>query len=328
MKTYEYYGSSPDGWKVNGTLELDPNGYFSYSEGWTDYTNASLSGGAGGTWRRGEGILIFRADKVYPTMYFPWTVGWEVTATVRGDELDFPNGWTFSLETDELHEIPVHNEAAKPMPLVLEPWGIRRTLAPGERVRIVTQGNFWYGQFDKVEYRADEIVYRGSITTWATIVPEPATPPPAPPPEPPPPAPKPAPAAKTEPADKPTVEPAATPQVKPPTRPAAPPFVPRAPSPELAALLRRWIDELPTEGLENWLRRLCKDNDALPLGGTEIYMWMLRTDGQVLCVDHEGFRQPAEPEEDAVVAYDMIELGARTHPELSELLPPDRRPPG
>jgi hypothetical protein len=94
MKTYEDYSSSPDGWNVTATLELESDGRFSYSEGWTDYTNASLSGGAGGTWRRGEGVIFFRAERVYPPMYFPWVAGQELVATVRGDALEFPHGWT------------------------------------------------------------------------------------------------------------------------------------------------------------------------------------------------------------------------------------------
>lgn len=71
------------------------------------------------------------------------------------------------------------NDGAKPMPLVLEPWGIRHMLAPGDRVRIITQvpRNFWEQQL-RVEYGADEIVFRGSYWTWATVVPEPPPPPP------------------------------------------------------------------------------------------------------------------------------------------------------
>ena len=97
------------------------------------------------------------------------------------------------------------------------------------------------------------------------------------------------------------------------------------PSPELAALIRRWVEELPTGGLGNYINRLCKENDGIPLDATMIYLWVLRADGQVLCIDHESFAQRAEPETDAEVAYDMIEAGARTHPELLELLPPERR---
>ncbi len=106
-----------------------------------------------------------------------------------------------------------------------------------------------------------------------------------------------------------------------PVKPPAPRFVPRAPSPELAALIRRRVEELPTEGMIN---RLCKENDAIPLDCTEIYLWVLRTDGQVLCIDHESFAQRAEPEGDAEVAYGRLEVGARKYPELLELLPPDR----
>jgi hypothetical protein len=317
MKTYEDYSQSPDGWNVSATLEITDDGRFSYSEGWTDYTNASLSGGAGGTWRRGDGVIFFRAERVYPPMYFPWEAGRELMATVRGDALEFAQGWTLRTPQVPIKEIPVRNDATKPMSLVLEPWGIRRTLEPGERVRIVTQGNFWVGQFDKVEYGADEIVYNGWAGTWVTIVPEP--------PEPKPPAPPPKPSAEA-------AKPAAKPPVRPPVMPPAPsppkaPFEPRAPSPELAALLRRWIDELPMGSPGNYISRLCKKNDAIPLDATQIYLWVLRTDGQVLCIDHESSAQRAEPEENAEVAYGMIEVGAKTHPELLELLPPDRGRP-
>src|SRR5918911_251090 len=94
MKTYEGYTSSPDGWNVSCTLELEDNGRFSYSEGWTDYTNASLSGGAGGTWRRGEGVIVFRTERVYPPIYFPWEIGQELVARLRDGVLDFAHGWT------------------------------------------------------------------------------------------------------------------------------------------------------------------------------------------------------------------------------------------
>lgn len=177
LKTYEYYGDSPEGWKVSGTLKVEGNERFDYSEGQTDYTNASLSGGAAGTWRREGNVLLFRVEKVYPPIYFPWGSWSVLRAEERGDELDFGNGWTMSLKTVPLKEITVHNNSAKPKPLVLEPWGVRRTLAPGERVRIVTQGEFFYGQVEKrVKYSEDEIVFHGWDGTWATIVPEPQPP--------------------------------------------------------------------------------------------------------------------------------------------------------
>jgi hypothetical protein len=89
--------------------------------------------------------------------------------------------------------------------------------------------------------------------------------------------------------------------------------------------VRRWVEELPTEGMIN---RLCKENDAIRLDCSEIYLWVLRTDGQVLCIDHESFAQRAEPEVDAEVAYGRIQVGAREHPELLELLPPEHGRPG
>lgn len=55
-----------------------------------------------------------------------------------------------------------------------------------------------------------------------------------------------------------------------------------------------------------------------------IYLWELRADGQVLCIDDESFAQRAEPGEDAEVAYGRTGVGASMNAELLELLPPDR----
>jgi hypothetical protein len=322
MKTYEDYSQSPDGWNVSATLELEDDGRFSYSEGRTDYTNASLSGGAGGTWRRGEGVIFFRAERVYPPMDFPWEVGQELIARLRDGALDFGRGWTLrppSPRQEYTIKTPVSNDGTEPLTLLIEPWGIRHTLAPGERVEVVAKGNWWEGK-PTVDRRGDEVVFDGRNGSWATVVPQPRLPPPAPPRTPI--------SETTKPAVKPTVTPAEKPLVKPPAPPSAKapakPFAPRAPSRVLAALLRRWVEELPTEDLGNMINRLCKENDAIPLDCTEIYLWVLRTDGQVLCIDHESAARRAEPEEDADVAYGMIEVGTRTHPELLELLPPDR----
>ena len=96
-------------------------------------------------------------------------------------------------------------------------------------------------------------------------------------------------------------------------------------SPGLAARLRGWIDELPTEGLGNWVIRLAKQHDALPLHGTQFLLWALRTDGQVLVIDHESVMQRVEPETDDATAYAVVARGAEEHPELWELVPPSRR---
>ena len=296
MKTYEDYSQSPDGWNVSCTLELEDDGKFSYSEGQTDYTNASLSGGAGGTWRRGDGVIILLAERVYPPMYFPWAVGQELIAKLRDGALDFGGGWTLRPPTPRQEytiKTPLSNTGTGPLPLVLEPWGIRHTLAPGERAEVVARGRWWEGK-PTVDTRDDEVAFDGRNGSWATVVPEP--PPPTPPPKPKPPAPPRVPAAG---AAKPDAQPRVTPPVWPPVveRPARP-FEPRAPSPELAALLRRWVDELPTGGSGNMVDRLC--------------------------IDHESFAQRAEPGENADIAYGKLEPGLKEHPELLELLPPDR----
>ncbi|MFL6337227.1 MAG: hypothetical protein ACJ754_28340 [Pyrinomonadaceae bacterium] len=314
MKTYEYYGSSPDGWNVSGTLKVEGNERFDYSEGWTDYTNASLSGGATGTWRRDGNVLFFRVEKVYPPIYFPWAVWSQLSAVERGDELDFGNGWALSLKTIPIKEIPVRNDSAKPKTLVLEPWGVRRTLEPGERARIVTQGEFWYGQREKVDYGDEEIVYHGWGGTWAIVVPEPPPPQPAPQPE----------------SSAAAAAPAAEPPIKPPVTVPAPfptgaRFEKRLPSRELTTLLFKWVNELDPYDPVNSFHRTCRVYGAIPLGGNQSHMWALRTDGLVLRFERDTFAPPGVPEEDAEVAYGMIAAGAERHPELLELLPPDRR---
>ncbi len=324
MKTYADYSQHPDGWNVSSTLELEDDGQFSFSEGRTDYTNASLSGGASGTWRRGEGVIIFRAEWVSGPMDFPWAVGQELVARLRDGALDFGSGRTLSPPSPRQEytlTTPVSNTGTEPLTLVLEPWGTRHTLAPGERVEVVAQGRWWEGE-PKLERRPGELVFDGRNGSGATVVPLPRPPPPPKPKPRPTPAP---PRATRAEAPKPLSGPRGRAPVQPLVRPPAPRFEPRAPSPELAALIRRWVQALPAEGMVN---RLCKENDAILLDCSDIYLWVLRTDGQVLCIDHESFAQRAEPESDAEVAYGRIKVGAMEHPELLELLPPDRGGPG
>ena len=305
MKTYEYYGSSPDGWNVSGTLELEDDGQFGYSEGWTDYTNASLSGGAAGTWRREGNVLLFRVEKVYTPLYFPWA-SWSVLRAVeRGDELDFGDGWTMSEPGEHVIRVLVHNRGERPLAVRLEPWGRDQVLGPGGRLHIVGRGPYSWLKH-KVERGDDEVVYHGWPGSRAEVEYEPK--PPAPPkPTPPPP----------------TVKPPPAPEVELPPEP--PPYVPPRVNPfnippALAARLRGWIDEMDTEGFGNWVRRLSKQHDALPLHGTQFLMWALRTDGQVLVIDHESVSQSVEPETDDALAYAAVAQGASAHPELAELL--------
>ncbi|MFL6333865.1 MAG: hypothetical protein ACJ754_11185 [Pyrinomonadaceae bacterium] len=303
MKTYEAYDSSPDGWNVSSTLELRDDGRFSYSEGRTDYTNASLSGGAGGTWRRDENVLVFQAERVYPPIYFPWAVGRELRAVEQKDALDFGGGWTLREPGERVIKVPVRNEGNRPLVVRLEPWGISNILEPGERLHIVGRGP-WGWKTYKIDWGADEVVYHGWPGSRVDVEYEPK--PPAPP--------KPT---------APPVEPPAAPAVESPPRPAPTPpptLNPFHVSPELAARIRRRIEELPAEGLGNWVSRLCKEHDALPLDATEYCVWALRTDGQVLLIDLDSVAHLVEPEENSLTAYGALQRGARGYPELAELL--------
>jgi hypothetical protein len=102
-------------------------------------------------------------------------------------------------------------------------------------------------------------------------------------------------------------------------------FEKRLPSRELATLLFKWVNELDPYDPVNSLHRTCRVYGAIPLGGNQSHVWALRTDGLVLRFERDTFVPPGEPEEDAEVAYGMIAAGAERHPELSELLPPDRQ---
>jgi hypothetical protein len=238
MKQYVDYSQSPDGWNVSSMLELEDDGRFVYTEGWTDYTNASLYSGARGFWLRDGSLYIFQAESVEGLMYFPWKVGEELKAVGRERTLDFGQGWTLREPPEREVNIPLRSNAPSPKPPAATP---------------------------------------------------------------------------------PKTSPKTSPALKPPP-PASPQVEPLALSPELAARVRRWIEELPTEGTQNWAARLCKENDAIPLHCTQIYLWALSADGQVLSIDHESFARRAEPENKPSTAYAALAQGARKYPELAELL--------
>ena len=93
-------------------------------------------------------------------------------------------------------------------------------------------------------------------------------------------------------------------------------------SPELAQRIERHINDLP-EGWEAWPVSMCKKElNALPLHGDQIYLWALRPDGVVLCLDHESASLPVEEESDPLKLYAVLVRGAREYPDLLELVPP------
>jgi hypothetical protein len=98
---------------------------------------------------------------------------------------------------------------------------------------------------------------------------------------------------------------------------------PRTPSPELAARIQGWIAELEAESFGAWPIRVCRDElNALPILSNIVYLWALRPDGTVLCMDHEAAFHPTESETDSLTIYAALVNGARRHPELAELIPP------
>jgi hypothetical protein len=309
MMFYENYSQSPDGWNIASTLELEDDGRFCYDETWTDYTNATIGMTAEGTWRREAGALVLHPLRVEGAVG-SWVAGQERKGVERGDTLDFGDSLTLlRVPPDREQDIAVRNTGTKPLTVVLEPWGTCHTVAPGERVRVVARGPGGMGRQLQVVRGAEKVVVYCWSGLQVTVVREQqtkaATPNRAPQAE--------------------AAKPAATATVAPLERARVAErefarFEPLTPSPHLAARIRRWIDELPTEGMENWVSRLCKQHVSIPLHCTEIYLWALRPDGQVLSIDHESFARRAELENDPVTAYAALAQGARTYPELDELL--------
>jgi hypothetical protein len=96
-------------------------------------------------------------------------------------------------------------------------------------------------------------------------------------------------------------------------------------SPELAERIQRHLTDLP-EGFGAWPVRLSKKKlNALPLHGDEIYLWALRPDGVVVCLDHESASLPVWEESDPLTLFAVLVQGAKKYPELQELV---RRPEG
>jgi hypothetical protein len=308
MKLYEDNSQSPDGWNITSTLELEDDGRFRFDETWTDYTNATIGVTIKGSWRRQVGAIVLHPLSVDGSLG-EWVVGQERRGVEQGDTLDFGGRLTLRVPPEREQVVPVHNTGMRPLTVVLEPWGTRHTVAPGERVRVVARGPGGMGGLEIVRGDEEIIVYGWSGSRVAVVREQKQT----------------VANVTTRPhgaeATKPTFK---TPDALPaPARVAKPEFArfeQLTLSPELAERIRRWVDELPTEGMQNWVGRLCKQHGSIPLHCTQIYLWALRPDGQVLSIDHESFARRAEPENDPVTAYAALAQGARTYPELSGLL--------
>lgn len=98
-------------------------------------------------------------------------------------------------------------------------------------------------------------------------------------------------------------------------------------SPELSARLQERIADLHPTDPQGWslgesLLRICQQElNALPLHANSVYLWALRPDGTLLCLDHEALTQPVEPETDPQRAYAAVVHGVAQYPELAEIVP-------
>lgn len=61
--------------------------------------------------------------------------------------------------------------------------------------------------------------------------------------------------------------------------------------------------------------------NALPIAANSIYIWAIRADGELLCMDHEAFARPCEREMNVLQIHAALASGARIYPELRTLRP-------
>jgi hypothetical protein len=98
-------------------------------------------------------------------------------------------------------------------------------------------------------------------------------------------------------------------------------------SPEFGRRIQQRIDALDAADPRAWPVRVCKEEmNALPLHGNQIYLWALRPDGVVLCLDHESASHHVEEECDPLTLFAVLVQGAKKYPELRQIVPPP--PPG
>jgi hypothetical protein len=309
VKVYEDESKSADGMNIEMAIHLHDDGRFYYYEQWSDY--AGIGGvTVEGRWRHAGAALAFLPESM-SGRNARWEVGRERRAFEVGDTLDFGIGFTLRVPPEREEMYPVYNNGRRPLTVVIEPPGTRHTVAPGEGVRVVARGpGGMGGLYVKPRGGGDEVVVQGWSGSRLEVIPEPPRSPPR---------------ARVRPAGarRPVKPAVARPAPAPVEERQYPRFEPRTPSPELAARIGQWVDELPTKGRPDWLVRLCQQNKSVPLKSTQFYLWVLRADGQVLCIDRDSGPQKAEPESDPRTAYAVLARGARVYPEIGELLPPD-----
>src|SRR4051812_40658024 len=93
-------------------------------------------------------------------------------------------------------------------------------------------------------------------------------------------------------------------------------------NPAVSAFIQGLIDEIAPHVFGDWPMRVCKEQyNAVPIHGNWMYLWALRPDGTVLCMDHETFGHPVTPEDDPLAIYAVLVHAAKRYPILQELVP-------
>ncbi len=82
------------------------------------------------------------------------------------------------------------------------------------------------------------------------------------------------------------------------------------------------INALNPTALGQWPIRVFKEDlNALPLHGNAIFVWALRTDGEIVRMDHEAFGHPSAREDDPLTRFAVVAQGALRYPELADVIP-------
>lgn len=96
----------------------------------------------------------------------------------------------------------------------------------------------------------------------------------------------------------------------------------RPPSAHLQQQIRAWIAEREIDASRDaWPYQAMKERGAYLLHGNQAFLWYLAPDGAVFYVDTDRYGNPFELETEVPAAMNAVAQGARSRPELRELLP-------
>lgn len=92
--------------------------------------------------------------------------------------------------------------------------------------------------------------------------------------------------------------------------------------PHVSRAIQRRIDEIEDDSPGGWVGRACRHElNALPALANQVYVWALRPNGTVVCMDHESFSRSVEEVADPLQVHAVWQGAARRYPELREGAP-------